>query len=336
MQAFFLLPLALQRGDASQFNETLFRVADLTPPFAAAALMTGTATLATPVVLLAWSVVPAAILLLLDAYPPASRQSANAAIRWDTFLDRIAALFPGAWEPLIGRTMRYYLRSSRIRINLVIMLPLMAFLIVTGPGSRETAGSIVDRAVLFAPLGATLATAAFTVNAFGYDGSGLRRLLLCPVRPATILRAMAVVPATIGLAYIWAGIAIWTLLAPVQTDGRLIAMLFAHACTGMLLLHALGFWSSILTPRRVSYDQKFRDDMSLGGQIVMIVTFLVILIVPIVLRAVALPGPLEQYWWITVVALGAALALHALMLESAQRLLPGRRERLLSIVEGRG
>lgn len=336
MQAFFLVPLAVQYARIDTLPQGMLRLADLTPPFAAAALMTATATLAAPVVLLAWCAAPAAILLLLDAYPPPARRTANAAIQWDTLLDRIAAFFPGVWEPLVGRTLRYYLRSPRVRINLVIMLPLMAFFVAGGVGGRDDSTPLLDRAVLFAPVGAMLVTAGFTINAFGYDGAGLRRLLLCPVPPGTILRVLAAVPAAIGVASLWVALAAWTLLAPGGPDARALVLVFAHGCTGMLLLHALGFWSSILAPKRVSYDQKFRDDASFGGQVTLVFAFLVILIVPTVVRLLALRGPLEQYWWVALVALAVVLAIHLLMLAGAQRLLPGRRERLLSVVEGRG
>ena len=60
------------------------------------------------------------------------------------------------------------------------------------------------------------------------------------------------------------------------------------------------------------------------------------LAVPTIMRATILPGPIEQYWWVPVLALALSIILYELVLRGASRLLARRRERLLSIVEGRG
>jgi hypothetical protein len=68
----------------------------------------------------------------------------------------------------------------------------------------------------------------------------------------------------------------------------------------------------------------------------MLIALGVIMLIPIWLRSRFLPGPLEQYWWVTLVGLPIALAGYELMLRVGRQLFERRRERILAVVEGRG
>jgi hypothetical protein len=178
--------------------------------------------------------------------------------------------------------------------------------------------------------------ASLSFNVFGCEGSGLRRVLLGPLTPSMILRAIGLVPLLIGTAYVIVGATLWQLLAPVPTSPRMLVMLVAHALTGMVLFHAVALGSSVLVPKKVPYEQKYRDDMSIGAHVLLFVGIIALLAVPTILRATILRGPIEQYWWVPALALALSLVLYELALRGASRMLALRRERLLSVVEGRG
>jgi hypothetical protein len=333
-QGFFLLPLALGQpavGDA--YGNVLLRVFSGTPPAAAAALMAGTSVLPAAALLVVWAFGIGAAVVWLESRPASSRTASARAARWDTLHDRIASVFPGAFEPLVGRGLRYYLRRPRTRINLLVVLPLLA-LIVFRTGSHPA--SLFEQALLFAPIMVPILFASLSFNVFGCEGSGLRRVLLGPLTPSMILRAIGLVPLLIGTAYVIVGATLWQLLAPVPTSPRMLVMLVAHALTGMVLFHAVALGSSVLVPKKVPYEQKYRDDMSIGAHVLLFVGIIALLAVPTILRATILRGPIEQYWWVPALALALSLVLYELALRGASRMLALRRERLLSVVEGRG
>ena len=335
-QALFLIPMALGQPSIGQaYSDALVRIFDATPPAAAAAMMSGASTLAATGLLMAWALGIGVAVMLLEARPPSPRTVSARTARWDTPYDRLAALFPGVLEPLVGRGLRYYLRSPRTRINLLVVLPLMGLLVFRG-GSKRESGAMFEQALLFGAITVPLLLAALSSNVFGYEASGLRRLLLGPASPATILRAIGLVPLIIGTAYVLIGATLWHVLAPVPSDGRMFVMLVSHALTGMVLYHAFALGSSVLTPKRVPYGQKYRDEMSIGGYVVMFGGMVSLLAVPTIMRATILRGPIEQYWWVPVLALALSIILYELALRGASRLLARRRDRLLSIVEGRG
>jgi hypothetical protein len=113
-------------------------------------------------------------------------------------------------------------------------------------------------------------------------------------------------------------------------------MLLASGASGLLFFHGAGLWASLYAPRRGNYFSSIGNDMSLGGNVLVIGSALTALFVP---QAIGRwrPGLLApSNWFIMIVPFTLALGFYRFSLEQAGRRLAGRRERLLALVEGRG
>lgn len=336
MQSAFLIPMAVtNEGGRLRDMGFIEPALGLMAPVAAAALMTGAPVWPALAVLAAWLVLPLTVLVLLDRRPLPTRSARGDVAKWDSAYDRAAAMFPRLWEPLVGRALRYYLRSPGVRVSLIVTLPVMGLVLRGGTGSEDAAASLFSRALVFAPIGASMVTAAFATNAFGYDASGLRRLLLCPVPPGLILRTLAVVPLMLGTAFTWVMAAAWMAWRPVPTGPGMLTMLIAYALTGMLVFNAILLWPSVLAPRRVPYDQKFRNEASFGGQVGVMGGMLLLVAVPMLIRVLLMGESIADEWWWPLAALPLALVFYVVMLFGAERALARRREPLVFVVEGR-
>jgi len=91
----------------------------------------------------------------------------------------------------------------------------------------------------------------------------------------------------------------------------------------------------MLNPKKGNYSSSFGNDLSLGGNIVLIGGIMVSIVLPMVLRKVAPALVSPQNWWTGPGAALAAVAFFVLSLRAAQGLFRQRRERLLAVVEGR-
>jgi hypothetical protein len=335
VQLLALAPILFERLFGGNAAAPLGRVLEITPPYLGAAIIAGHASLPTGVLLLVWTLASGAALLLLEARPVARRAARTGGFSWNSSIASIASWFPRGWEPLVATTLRYYLRSPRVRVSLVVTLPLIAFLVTPGSYDRPDSERLFARILAFSPMAGALVTASLSENVFGFEAFGFRRLLLSPVRAMTILRARTIVPVMIGGLYSGLAALAWLLLGG-DNDPRKFAMLLAHALAGLLLFEGFGLWASVIAPKRAAYDEKYSNQLSAQAFIVMLIALGVIMLIPIWLRARFLRGPLEQYWWVTLVGLAIALAGYELMLRVGRQLFERRRERIMAIVEGRG
>jgi len=115
----------------------------------------------------------------------------------------------------------------------------------------------------------------------------------------------------------------------------MLFMLLSSGATGLFLFHGLGLWSSVYGPKRGRYDATFGNDMSLLGNIVMIGSLIVMLLVPPLL-AEAAPELIDPArWWIVLPPVAAAAAFYRVSLSAVGARLVARREQVMAIVEGR-
>jgi hypothetical protein len=183
------------------------------------------------------------------------------------------------------------------------------------------------------PFAAFIASWRIAANQFGYLGGGLRRLLLLPTRPASLLWSSTFTSTILSLVMSLVFVIGWVILAPFPFDARMVLMLACSAVTGVLFLQAVSVWVAIYSPRRGNYFLKIGNDCSLAGNSVLLLGF----------AGVFLP-PVANYLWPSVtspegwrillpfpaIAAGAYFATLAL----AGRAFAGRRQKLLAEVEG--
>lgn len=320
------------------YLDTVLAVLTFTPPFAAASVMAGAQALRSflgLLFLLSWCVGLAAALYALEKLPMPSRSIAGAVATWGGFVDRFAALFPAAWAPLVGKTLRYYIRSNKVRYNYVLAVPLVAFLVAT-----QSRRAVDPRGMFITALAAIfivgfIGTSAMDVNVFGYDGSGFRRYLLAPVSPTIVLQAVSLVSLILGAVQIPIALATWLLFSPVPTDARMLLMLFFSAVAGLFFYHGLSIWVALLSPRKADYYQNFGNQLSFAANVVVIGGILSALFIPQIFRNSIRSDTVLHYWW-TAPLLGLLMAAFYLVtIQTGTGIFVARREQLLSLIEGR-
>ncbi len=308
-----------------------------TPPFGAAAAVahTGAAAAWGLLLLIVWIAAVFAVLVLLESRPPSVRRAESAKLSWDSPYEKVGALFPSEDAPFVAHWLRFYMRNSRFRALYLVALPLVAFL-TYNLSRRGGADALFVAALGTFPILTFLGTARMAVNQYGYVGGGLRRYFLLPSDPGASLRAGSYASMLLGGAWIPVSVLAWALLAPGPFDLRKILMLAGSAFTGLFVIHGLGLWVSMLNPRKGNYYSNFGNDLSLGGNLVLIGGVLVSMLLPQVLRATAPALVAPAHWWVAFAAALAGATFFAGSLRGAEGLFRQRREYLMAVVEGRG
>jgi hypothetical protein len=312
-------------------------VVKLTPPSAAASLLTSAPALssfAQIALLVAWCLGLARLLLWLERLPMPSRASAGGEVEWDSPLDRFAALFGTGLGPLVGKMLRHYIRSKYFRYSFPFAIPIFAMLVVQHSHGHADPMHAFLVALSVICIGSLVGPGGMPFNVFGLTGHGFRRYLLLPASSRTILRAAAVVPLLLGAVQIPLLLGLWLLFAPVHTDLRIATMLLSNALGALFLFQGLGLWTSLLFPREADYNPGFGGKSSKPAMWVMFTMYMLFM---------ALRGLLPhwgaqtvlRYWWVSPLFALASLAFFLLTVRAGAVVFQARRERLLFRVEGR-
>lgn len=317
-------------------REAMLAMLHYTPTFAAAAITVNTgANLPYQFSLMAvWIAVLLFLLAIIEKQAARPRSAVAAAVAWDDRYERIASIFGPSMAPLVGRTLRYYVRSNKVRFNYIAAVPLMAFL--TFNRSVEGGGLhyFVRGLGAFAIVG-FLGTAVMATNQFGFDSSGFRRYFLLPIDPGAILRASSYTALFVGGTLVAISFVAWVLLAPVPPDPRIAPMLLATGIGGLCLFHGLSIWTSLLAPRATSFETTFGNQLSLSANILLIGSVLGCLFGTVAVDKSIRQAPLLDYWWVSIPAAALAVAFYLYSLRVGAGLFVSRRERLLNALEGR-
>jgi len=281
-----------------------------------------------------WIVFLLAALAAIEQAAARPRNVAVAAVVWGSGYDRVASIFGPAIAPLVARSLRYYSRSGKVRLNFVIALPLLAFVTFGRPLPGDPRHKFVVSLGAFAVVG-FLATATMCTNQFGFDAFGFRRYFLLPISPEAILRASSYTALFVGCLLLPIAGVLWLLFAPVPFDWRMAPLLAGSAVGGLLFFNALAIWTSLLAPRRTAFETTFGNQLSLGANVLLIGGILVMLGGATVLDQMAGPAIVLRYWWVSIPAALLAAGLYFFSLRHGTAVFIQRRERLLNALEGR-
>ena len=304
------------------------------PPFAAAQAIAaaGWAQIQAFLCLAAWVAFLVLLLVTLERQPVERFKTRPAgALRWGDAYERLGAWFGARNAPLVGHWLRFYLRNNRFRVLYLISLPLVASLI----SRRNFGGNFLWAGLGIFPLAAFMGTSRIAVNQFGYTGGGFRRFFLLPADPAACLRTGSYAALLLASPLILIAAVAWAVFVPGPFDPRVEAMLLASGASGLLFFHGAGLWTSIYAPRRGKYSSGMGNDMSLGGNLLVIGSVLAALFLPEAIGhwRPALFAPWN--WFIMIVPFALALGFYRFSLEQAGYRFAARRERLLAVVEER-
>jgi len=307
-----------------------------TPPFAAAALMVnaGAALSHQFAILLVWIAALLVLLAAIEKQAARPRSAAAAVATWDNSYERVASIFGTAMAPLVGRSLRYYVRSNKVRFNYVAALPALAFITFNHPGQADPLHYFVRALGAFGVAG-FLGTAVMSTNQFGFDASGFRRYFLLPVPPGAILRASSYTAMFVGSTLLAAALLLWLLFAPVPFDARMAPMLLASGVGGLCLFNGLSIWTSLLSPRPTSFETTFGNQLSLSANVLLIGGMLGAVLLTIGLDKAAAPAIVLSYWWASIPAAALAIVFYFFSLQRGAAVFLSRREQLLNTLEGR-
>jgi len=308
------------------------------PPFGAAAAMvrTDTAAFYGMALIVGWAAGLLLVLVALERKPqrPRTVSVKSGSLSWEGPSDRLAALFGPQDAPLVAHWLRFYARNTRYRTLTVLSLPLLSFL-AFNTSRRLGPNGLFAVALGMMAFVSFLGTSRISVNLFGYVGSAFRRYFLLPTDPAAPLRTGSYASLLIGSLVLPVALLVWLIAAPVAFDARKLIMLAGTGITGLFVFNGLGLWITLFNPRRGNYNKALGNDMSLGGNVVMIGGIVSCLLVPQLLVSQLPEAVSPEFWWevVPLTALGIVFYLFSLKAASAQ--FTARRERLLAVVEGR-
>ncbi len=334
---------ALEKNHAAA--NTMLRILGYAPTFGAGSLMTRTDVAALyGFGLIAWWLIGLTVALVaLERRPPKPRAAHTGPIRWDTFFTRIGEKFGPAIGPLVAHWMLFYSRCKRLRISYLISLPLTPFLLLlwsqqgrvrNAPLAGKELSMFATAVGVFAICG-LFPAAAGVVNAFGYVGGGFRRYFLFPGNPGASLRAASYALITMCAPGVLLATITWLAYPYGIHTPKAMTMLVASGVAGMFFFHGAGLWTSIYTPRRGDPNATMGNDLSAGGNALLIGGMVLILLGPR-FAAMKWKGAITpDYWWVTVGLAVAAVMFYFASLRRAEAAFAGRREKLLALLEGR-
>ncbi len=336
----FMLPSFLLRIDWKQSGilETSLPFLHLFPTFSASAVFNSKSMLGGTgwtFALLFWCLAFFAAVYYLDRLPIQFTHSekGNKVENHPTcnMYDRVARFFNPEISPLIGKILRYYLRSPQLRFNyfaaFVLIVP---FTLLLGGYSDEDRSFSVAAGYL--SIAGYLSMGAMTSNMFGFDGSGFRRYFILPIRAELAVRAAATVTILLGVPIILVSIALWLTITPVFVDGRMLLWLFACGFSGLFLFQASGLWISMLAPRAIPFNTTFGNKLSFGANTLMILAICILFFLPNVLDYIGAETVLT-YWWLGLILLTATIAFYSGTMHFGALYFSSHRERMLSTIE---
>ncbi|MBZ5586608.1 MAG: hypothetical protein LAQ30_31360, partial [Acidobacteriia bacterium] len=317
--------------------KAILRVIGYTPTFGAGSLMTRTDTAALyGFALVGWWLVGLTLALVaLERRPPKPRAAQTARMRWDTIFTRIGEKFGPALGPLVAHWLLFYSRCKRLRISYLMSLPLIPFLLLMWTRQGGKHPDPFPAAVgVFAVCG-LFPAAAGVVNVYGYVGGGFRRYFLFPGNPGASLRAASYALLTMCIPGIVMATIAWLAYPPAIHTAKAMTMLVASGLAGMFFFHGAGLWTSLCSPRRGDPNATMGNDLSAGGNVLLIGGMITIMLGPRFAAAQWKGLITPDGWWLAVALAVAAGMFYFASLRRAEAAFSSRREKLLALLEGR-
>jgi hypothetical protein len=307
-----------------------------TPPFAAAAAIVRPPDAAVQgfLLLLLWIVALTAALVWLEKRPPQRQTASSVKLAWESPFDRVGALYGTRLGPLVSHWLRFYTRHSKTRIMSMLAIPLLGFLTFTTSRTLGSSGLFVS-ALGTIGMVTFMGTSRIACNQFGYSGGAFRRYFLLPIHPVDTLRAASFAALMLGAIVLPVALIAWLVLVPLPFDPRMLTMLIASGITGLFAFNACGVWVTLFNPRKGAYDSSFGNDLSLGGNILLIGGMITALLLPRILHRFYPAAVSPASWWALIPLPLLAIVLYIVTLKLAGPVFTARRERLLAVIEGR-
>jgi hypothetical protein len=270
---------------------------------------------------------------------PARAATAAAAARGEAYAGWQLPLASPQFSALFEKEVRYALRNAQLRVIALMAVGLTVVLRMgpAGAGSRRMWGTVTPYAegagAVFSVVYIFMLVSPLSTNLFGYDGAGMRALVLSPVSRRTVLAAKNAAVTLVALLLVAAGVFAGGLILGDLTPRTLLFAALAFVTTAALFA-PFGNWLSLQFPKRVQFGKRMNRSGVAG---LMLVPVFFLLLVPPAASVAAghfAASHVVKYVILAAFALLSAL-FYALMLPLQGRTLERRELEVLEAVTGR-
>jgi ABC-2 type transport system permease protein len=243
------------------------------------------------------------------------------------------------FSALVEKELRYAVRNAQLRVIALMAVGLTIVLRMAPMGGQRRSWSQFSQyadgaGAVFSVIYIFTLVSPLSTNLFGYDGAGMRALVLAPVSRRVTLAAKNTAVAFISLLLVTAGVFVGGVVFGDLTLPTLLFAALAFVTTGAL--YALyGNWLSMTFPARVRFGKRMNRSGVAG---LLLFPFFLLLLLPPGLSIVAahLAGSLAAKYVILAAFAAISVALYVLLLPAQARALERRELEILEAVTGRG
>ena len=243
------------------------------------------------------------------------------------------------FSALLEKELRYAVRNAQLRVVALLAVGLTIILRAgpVGAGPGRAWGAMTPYAegagAVFSVLYILMLVSPLATNLFGYDGAGMRALVLSPASRRTVLVAKNAAVTLVALVLAAAGVGAGGLVFGDLTPRALLFAALAFA-TAAPLFALCGNWLSLRFPKRVEFGKRMNRSGVAG--LLLVPLFLLLLLPPCAAVAAAhfAASPDLKYVILAAFALLAAIC-YALVVARQGRSLERRELEVLEAVTGR-
>ena len=244
------------------------------------------------------------------------------------------------FSALFEKEVKYASRNAQLRVIAVMAVALTAVLRLGPAGARSSRlwGGLTPYAegagAVFSVIYIFMLVSPLSTNLFGYDGAGMRALVLSPVNRKTVLLAKNAAVTLISLLLVAVGVGVGGFFLGDLTARVLLFALLSFVTTAALFA-PFGNWLSLQFPKRVQFGKRMNRSGVAG--LLLVPLFFVLLLPPALAVAAAhfADSLAVKYVILALFALLSA-GLYALVLPFQGRQLERRELEVLEAVTGRG
>jgi hypothetical protein len=243
------------------------------------------------------------------------------------------------FSALFEKEVRYALRNAQLRVIALMAVGLTVVLRMGPAGLNRTGpwGPLTPYAegsgAVFSVVYIFMLVSPLSTNLFGYDGAGMRSLVLSPVSRRTVLAAKNAAVALIALLLVTVGVFVGGFILGDLTVRTLLFAALAFVTTAALFT-PFGNWLSLQFPKRVQFGKRMNRSGVAG--LLLVPIFFLLLVPPAAAIAAGHFAASHAVKYVILAAFALVSALfYALMLPLQGRRLERRELEILEAVTGR-
>jgi hypothetical protein len=269
----------------------------------------------------------------------AKRPALHTAARGEAYAGWQLPLASPQFSALFEKEVRYAMRNAQLRVIALMAVGLTLILRMgpAGAGSRRMWGTLTPYAegagAVFSVIYIFMLVSPLSTNLFGYDGAGMRALVLSPVSRRSMLLAKNAAVTLVSLLLVTAGVFVAGLALGDLTPRTLLFAVLSFVTTAALFT-PFGNWLSLQFPKRVQFGKRMNRSGVAG--LLLVPVFFLLLVPPAVAVAAGHFAASHAVKYVILAAFALlSVGFYALVLPLQGRRLERRELEVLEAVTGR-